>query len=115
MTDDPIGDELHRLSEEFKKLVSPTSRETTTEDLAKFGLTSEEAKAWLRNEPNFALSDVSYHDKKSDDKSSEPRILLLLRILLFCNVREREKPDFACLLLIINRVLIVENVTPKVN
>ena len=72
MNDDPIRDELHRLSEEFKKLVGEATPEqsiekTTSEQLTKFGLTTNEAKAWLNNEPNFS-SDVSYHEPQNRRK-----------------------------------------------
>jgi len=57
---DPIRDELHRLSEEFKKLANSakTSTEQFTENnidllMNKFGLTYQQAKAWLENEPNY--------------------------------------------------------------
>jgi hypothetical protein len=62
MTDDPIRDELHRLSEEFGKLLGSHSsaalvEKTTPENLMVFGLTLDEAKAWLQNEPCFRPSD----------------------------------------------------------
>ena len=72
MTDDPIGDELHRLSEEFKKLAGEVTQEesiekTTPEQLTQFGLTLGEAESWLRDEPNFS-SDVSYHEHRNRRK-----------------------------------------------
>ena len=75
---DPIRDELHRLNVEFKKLLGTStsthvSEKTLPEDLIKFGLTLNEAKAWLENEPNFIPSDESYHDDETDDKLPEPQ------------------------------------------
>jgi hypothetical protein len=62
VTDDPVGDELHRLTKEFRKLAGlPTDSnapETTSpEQLTRFGLTLNEAKAWLEQEPNYAPAD----------------------------------------------------------
>lgn len=70
MTDDPIGDELHRLNEEFKKLVGnstniPISEKTLPEHLTKFGLTLDEARAWLEQEPNFFTSRRIFTDKNN--------------------------------------------------
>lgn len=73
---DPIRDELHRLNEEFRKLVGmPDSADfvekTTPEQLIQhFGLTVEEAKSWLGKEPNygkfvFRSPDDSYHEPQN--------------------------------------------------
>ena len=73
MTTDPIRDELHRLTEEFGKLLGNSEsvflvEKTTPEQLIQhFGLTVEEAKSWLEKEPNyekllFRSSDDSYHE-----------------------------------------------------
>jgi hypothetical protein len=65
---DPIRDELDRLAKEFRKLVDePTNlnEETTPQDLTKYGLTLDEAKAWLINEPKFNTSDDFLHDKRN--------------------------------------------------
>jgi hypothetical protein len=74
---DPIRDELHRLSEEFKKLVAV--EETTPEQLVqRFRLTLDEAKEWLENEPKYP-SDVSYHDasnRRQVNRTSEHNVLL---------------------------------------
>jgi hypothetical protein len=75
MTDDIIGDELHRLSEEFRKLANLPTRideETKPEQLAKFGLTLNEAKAWLKQEPNYP-SDENLQGDHSDEDFTEPR------------------------------------------
>jgi hypothetical protein len=69
---DPIRDELHRLSEEFKKLLDEPDDtfsldKTTPEQLAKFGLTHDEAEAWIKDEPEFS-SDVSYHEQQNRRK-----------------------------------------------
>jgi hypothetical protein len=68
MFDSSIDDRLHRLNEEFHKLLGNFTKEycsekTTPEQLIRqFGLTMREAEAWLKNEPNFIPSDDSYHD-----------------------------------------------------
>jgi hypothetical protein len=78
MTDDPIGDELHKLSEEFKKLLGESFgkqgiKETTPEELSRlFGLTLNQAKAWLKKEPNYIPADgFSQHEKQP--KNSQNR------------------------------------------
>jgi len=75
---DPIRDELHRLSEEFKKLVGePNEKEdnnTTLEQLIRFyGLTSSEAEAWIRYEPDFQSIRRFFTDDKSDEDFTEPK------------------------------------------
>jgi hypothetical protein len=65
---DPIRDELHRLNEEFKKLLGNSSsihvsEKTLPEHLIRFGLTTEEARAWLEQEPNFFTSRRIFTDK----------------------------------------------------
>ncbi len=69
---DPIRDELHKLAEEFKKLANESQKigkceKTTPEQLAKFGLTFNEAKTWLEDEPNFSY-DASYHEPQNRRK-----------------------------------------------
>ena len=69
---DPIRDELHRLSEEFKKLLDEPDDaisldKTSPEQLAKFGLTLGEAESWLKDEPDFS-SDASYHEPQNRRK-----------------------------------------------
>jgi hypothetical protein len=78
MTDDSIGDELHKLSEEFRKLAGlPTSTEipekTPQEQLTKFGLTLDEAKAWLRKEPNYVPADEKKHLNRADEDVPVPQ------------------------------------------
>jgi hypothetical protein len=74
---DPIRDELHRLNKEFKKLLENSSNthleKTLPEHLTKFGLTLDEAKAWLEQEPNFKPSDEILHGNRSDEDFTEPR------------------------------------------
>lgn len=73
---DPIRDELHRLNEEFSKLlgISHLAEKTTPEQLIRrFGLTVNEAKSWLKRGPNYnksilASSDDSYHDASNRRK-----------------------------------------------
>lgn len=75
---DQIRDELHRLNEEFSKLLGNSTKDcqlekTTPRQLIwQYGFTMREAEAWLRQEPNFKPSDGSYHDDESDDKLPEP-------------------------------------------
>ena len=65
---DQIREELHRLNEEFSRLLGGSDLEQTTpECLVESGLTFKEAKAWLENEPSFK-SDVSYHDSSNRRK-----------------------------------------------
>ena len=78
MTDDSIGDELHRLSEEFKKLLGDSKSETvaektTPEQLSKiFGLTIDEAKAWLEQEPDYKPTDGFLQRKRTDGDLTVP-------------------------------------------
>jgi hypothetical protein len=78
MTDDPIGDELHKLSEEFKKVLRESFdkeiiKETSPEEFSHlFGLTLAQAKAWLKKEPNYIpADDFSQHEKQP--KNSQNR------------------------------------------
>lgn len=69
---DPIRDELHRLNEEFRKLLGETDdtfslEKTTPVQLTKFGLTLAEAESWIKDEPNFS-SDASYHEPRNRRK-----------------------------------------------
>ena len=70
MIDHSIDERLHKLAEEFRKFVNdeqPVIKvpETTPKELSvKFGLTLKEAKAWLKNDPDFS-SDVSYHEPQN--------------------------------------------------
>jgi len=81
MSNDPIGDELHRLSEEFRKLAglplnTNIHEEISPKHLTKFGLTLDEAKAFLKNEPNYIRRKVT--DDKSDDKVTEPNSIIVI-------------------------------------
>jgi len=76
-----IDERLKKLLRDFDDLLtesrllqkSPHVKQTTQNDLVRFfGLTSNEAKEWLKSEPNFIPSDDSYHDNKSDKKLPEP-------------------------------------------
>jgi hypothetical protein len=76
---DPIRDELHRLNEEFSKLLgkshSHATEKTTPQQLVhRFGLTSDEAKALLRHELAFVPSDVSYHESSNRRRVTRTRI-----------------------------------------
>jgi hypothetical protein len=68
------SDELHRLAEEFRKLLdnsnSPCKIEQTTPEqlVQRFGLTLEEARAWLETESNY-LADAFSHDSKQSKSS----------------------------------------------
>jgi len=90
---DPIRDELHRLNEEFKKLLGNSSNDISLEEaspeqlIRDFGLTKNEAEAWLRNEPSFKSSDVFLQHKKSDKDLTEPYKTLRTRKRTLLNVR----------------------------
>jgi hypothetical protein len=82
---DPIRDELHRLSEEFKKLVGESTEKEgieiiTPDQLTKYGLTPGEAEAWFKYEPNFQSIRRIFTDDESDEDFTEP---WLLRICFF--------------------------------
>jgi hypothetical protein len=71
----PIRDELHRLAEEFGKLLDGThiAEKTTLEELIqRFGLTLNEAEEWLKSEPSFSPSDGFLQHKKSDKDFTAP-------------------------------------------
>ena len=77
MVDDPIGDELRRLSKEFRKLAGlPTCThkpaEVSPQHLTKFGLTLDEAKAWMKKEPNYVPADENLHKKRTDEDLTKP-------------------------------------------
>jgi hypothetical protein len=76
MTDDSIGDELHRLSEEFRKLVGKstdfTLEKTSPTELSKYGLTLDEAKTWLEYEPNYKPADEKKQSHRTDEDETEP-------------------------------------------
>jgi len=73
---DLIRDELHRIAEEFGKLLGTSylAEKTTPEELVqRFGLTTKQAKNWLKTEPYYDksildLSDDSYHDSPNRRK-----------------------------------------------
>ena len=80
---DPIRDELHRLAEEFKKLVGESSEKeyikiTTPDQLIRYGLTPDEAEAWFRNEPDFQSTRRIFTDNKSDEDFTEPIMMVCL-------------------------------------
>jgi hypothetical protein len=78
MRKDPIGDELHKLREEFEKLVNGTQTknddtETTPERIAElFGLSTVQAKAWLEQEPNYFPADEKKQHFRTDEDETEP-------------------------------------------
>ncbi len=63
MRNDPVGDELRKLREEFEKIVNGAQTENDKtvlipERIAKlFGLTTAQAKAWIKQEPNYTIAD----------------------------------------------------------
>jgi hypothetical protein len=74
---DPIRDELHRINEEFSKLLGISDgmhlvEKTLPEQLIqRFGLTAKQARSWLDKEPNYdkcVLSDDSYHEDSNRRK-----------------------------------------------
>lgn len=77
MSTDFADEKLHKLAEEFHRFVNGES--TITEEIdtipekiaSKFGLSLSQAKAWLKNEPNFS-SDVSYHESRNRRKVTRP-------------------------------------------
>ena len=75
---DPIEDKLRKLNREFDELLGITqplptdNRLDNIDRLILFGLTTDEAKAWLKKEPSFP-SDASYHEPKSINKLPEPK------------------------------------------
>jgi hypothetical protein len=89
---DPIRDELHRLSEEFRKLAdlpknAVFSNKTSTEQLMEdnitflvneFDLTNKQAKAWLEQEPNFIPIRRFFTARKPDEDFTEPQIVMLI-------------------------------------
>ena len=83
---DPIRDELHRLSEEFRKLAGlPESTKipslATIEKnnisvlMDEFGLTYDQAKVWLEQEPNYIPIRRKVTPWKSDEEVTEPDLL----------------------------------------
>jgi len=49
-----------------------TDKKVCPEYLTKFGLTLDEAKAWLEQEPNYVPSDESKQREESDGEVTEP-------------------------------------------
>ena len=84
MVDDPIGDELHKLSEEFRKLAGlpaiddgKTNKEQVTKNnisilMSEFSLTYNQAKTWLEQEPNYFTIRRIFTERKSDNNLTEP-------------------------------------------
>lgn len=70
---DPIEEKLKKLNAEFSALLGDSQLKTEDnenrdfEKLIRCGLTKNEAKAWLKHEPNFS-SDVSYHEPRNRRK-----------------------------------------------
>ena len=75
---DTIDDKLKRLNAEFDKLLNPTY-EKNLQKLIRYGLTEEEAKAWLDQEPNYTRRILTR--KKSDEDLTEPWCTILLSYL----------------------------------
>lgn len=79
---DPIRDELHRLAQEFNKLLGNQNiqvERTTPEDLMRyFGLTRQQAKTWLEREPQFTSSDdFLQREKNRRNRRGLDRTLLM--------------------------------------
>jgi hypothetical protein len=76
MTDDSIDYRLHKLRERFERLVngdySPEENaETTPEELAsEFGLSVSQAKAWLRQEPNYPADEKKHFSGQTKRKQN---------------------------------------------
>jgi hypothetical protein len=69
---DTIEKRIDKLNKEFGELLDgiPEGQKqpkTLPQNLSAFGLTLDEAQAWLEQEPNF-LSDVSYHEPQNRRK-----------------------------------------------
>jgi hypothetical protein len=73
-----IDERLDKLVKAFDELLGKHQTKIFKKDMSDFdrliglGLTVNEAKQWLKKEPNYISSDVSYHADKSDDKLPEP-------------------------------------------
>jgi len=73
-----IDERLRKLSKEFDKLLGKTEEQSTERNIDRlihFGLTLNEAKSWLKQEPNYVPSDESKHDDESDGEVTEPDTL----------------------------------------
>jgi hypothetical protein len=79
---DPVRDELHKECEEIKKIVYEIlydfrDEKTTPEQLIRdFGLTANEAKTWLENEPDFHSIRRIFTGDESDEDLTEPKYLV---------------------------------------
>jgi hypothetical protein len=70
---------LDRLGREFDELLGNHQLINNDEDrtakikrLLHFGLTKEEARGWLKSEPNYKPTDESLHRKRTDGDLTEP-------------------------------------------
>ena len=78
-----IDDELYRLTKAFDKLLGKIPRlESIKKDnmtvLMDYGLTYNEAKAWLEQEPNYVPIRRKETPFKSDNNETEPQIVTLI-------------------------------------
>jgi hypothetical protein len=70
---DAIDDRLAKILEEFNRMLGkPEKDEDALSKLIRLGLTPNEAKTWLENEPNFIPSDEFLQRKKSDGDFTLP-------------------------------------------
>jgi hypothetical protein len=56
-------------------LIGENQSKETPEQLRKFGLTTTEAKAWLKQEPNYIPTDDFLHRKRTDGDLTESAIV----------------------------------------
>jgi hypothetical protein len=66
MKKDTIDEKLTRLLTDFDRMLNNhKADQTVLKRLVRLGLTPTEAKAWLRQEPNFMSSDDGYHEPQN--------------------------------------------------
>jgi len=71
-------DRLKRLNDELDRILSKPSEgvESNLQKLIRFGLSEDEAQAWLNREPNYSRRKVTPF--RTDEDEPEPCIELLL-------------------------------------
>jgi hypothetical protein len=71
---DLIDDRFKEILNEFNRMFrKPKENENIYDKLIRYGLTHEEAKAWIDQEPNFVPSDKFLQPKKSDKDLQNPQ------------------------------------------